>query len=73
MREKAANADVVNLLPSALANVAAEYVKVLRVGFDRVRRGVALAQVAQELVNGFLDCRTGGLTFHLAALAFARG
>src|SRR5271169_742776 len=68
MREEAADGDVVDCFPIPIARarsrtcsrtyVGGEGVEVSGVGLDGVRRGVALAQVAQEVVGGALDDRS---------------
>jgi hypothetical protein len=55
MGEKTADGDVVDALPVALANVSREGIEVAGVGLDSVRRGVALAEMAEESVSGALD------------------
>src|SRR5579859_5297182 len=69
MREEAANGDVVDVAPLSRPNVRSEVGQVAGVGFNRVRRGIALAQRAQELLDGLPDL---GLWLH-SKTAFTTG
>src|SRR6266404_618017 len=55
MREEAADRDVVDRLPTARADVGSEDVEISGVSLDRVRRGVTLPQVAQEVIGRAFD------------------
>ena len=55
MRQKSADGDVVDLLPSPRADVSGEFCQIAAVGLDGVDRGIALAQRLQEMRDGFLD------------------
>ena len=86
-RKKAANADVVDLLPGAGADETGKYVEILGVGLDRMNGRILFAQVAEKLVHGLFHdgsarglCgspdvfpRGGGECAHVAFRAFARG
>ena len=48
MREKAADGDVVDLLPAPRAGVGGEFFQITAVGLDGVDRGIALAQRLQK-------------------------
>ena len=54
-RKESADGDVINLLPAARPGVGGEPSQVTAVGFDGVRRGIALAQVTEKIRDGFLD------------------
>ena len=64
---------MVNLLPSARTGVGGEERQITAVSFDRVRRGVALAQMADEVGDGFGNCGIGLLARGECHLAFALG
>ena len=55
MREEAADRDVVDRLPTARTDISGKVVEVSGVSLDGVRRGVALAQVAQKVVGSTFD------------------
>src|SRR5271166_5474259 len=68
MREEAADGNVVDRFPIAWAGVDGESVEIASVGLDGVRRGVALAQMAEEVIGGALDngaANLGGGTTHV--------
>src|SRR6266404_6338729 len=55
MREEAADRDVVDRLPTARADVGSEDVEISGVSLDRVRRGVTLPQMAEEVIGRAFD------------------
>ena len=71
---------MVEPLPSTRPGVVGEFRQIAAVGFDRVWRGVALAEVPKEIGNGFADDGFGLLVrshknqiLRMSHLAFALG